>query len=185
MAAPRDIAGRRYALAIIDLAREHGDAEQWDDAVDALDALTASPATTAAISGDGVDDDRIQSIVREAVPGIGNVQINLFRLLRQKGRFALGPSIASYYRELRDEERGIVRAEVRTAVELDDASRDAIAERLRASTGQTVELETEVDPSLLGGATVRIGDRLIDGSTRGRLRGLREQLIQGAAEGRS
>lgn len=185
MAAPRDIAGRRYALAIAALAREHGDAAQWDDAVDALEALTSTAAYAAAISDDRVDDARLQAIVREVVPGIGDVQLNLFRLLRQKGRFALGPSIASYYRELRDEERGIVRAEVRTAVELDDTGREAIAQRLREWTGKTVEIETEVDPGLLGGATVRIGDRLIDGSTRGRLRGLREQLIQGAAEGRA
>ncbi len=185
MAAPRDIAGRRYALAIAELAREHGDAEQWDDAVDALDALTSTAAYVATISGDRVDDARIQAIVREILPGIGNVQLNLFRLLRQKGRLALGPSIASYYRELRDEERGIVRAEVRTAVELDDTRREAIVQRLREWTGQSVEIETVVDPALLGGATVRIGDRLIDGSTRGRLRGLREQLIRGAAEGRS
>lgn len=185
MAALRDIAGRRYALAIAELAREHGDAEQWDDAVDALDALTASAIYAAAISGDRIDDARLQSIVRELVPGIGDLQLNLFRLLRQKGRFALGPSIASYYRELRDEERGIVRAEVRTAVELDGPQLDAITQRLREWTGKDVAIETVVDPELLGGATVRIGDRLIDGSTRGRLRGLREQLIQGAAEGRS
>lgn len=185
MAAPRDIAGRRYAFAIADLAREHGDAEQWDDAVDALDALTSTPAYVAALSGDRVDDARVQAIVREAVPGIGNVQLNLFRLLRQKGRFALGPSIASYYRELRDEERGIVRAEVRTAVELDDATREAIVQGLREQTGKSVEIETAVDEELIGGVVIRIGDRLIDGSTRGRLRGLREQLIQGAAEGRA
>jgi F-type H+-transporting ATPase subunit delta len=123
--------------------------------------------------------------VREAVPGIGNVQLNLFRLLRQKGRFALGPSIGSYYRELRDEERGIVRAEVRTAVELDDARREAIVQRLREWTGKSVEIEAAVDEELIGGVVVRIGDRLIDGSTRGRLRGLRDQLIQGAAEGRA
>lgn len=185
MAAPRDIAGRRYALAITELAREHGDAEQWDGAVDALDALTSTAAYAAAIAGDRVDDARLQAIVREVVPGIGDLQLNLFRLLRKKGRLALGPSIASYYRELRDEERGIVRAEVRTAVELDGARLEAIAQRLREWTGQSVEIETVVDPGLLGGVTVRIGDRLIDGSTRGRLRGLREQLIQGAAAGRA
>lgn len=185
MAAPRDIAGRRYALAIADLARDHGDAEQWDDAVDALDALTSTPAYASVLSGDDVDDARLQAIVREVVPGIGNVQLNLFRLLRQKGRFVLGPSIASYYRELRDEERGIVRAEVRTAVALDDATREAIVQGLREQTGKSVEIETAVDESLIGGVVIRIGDRLIDGSTRGRLRALREQLIQGAAEGRA
>lgn len=182
MAAPRDIAGRRYALAIAELASEHGDPEQWDEAVEALDALTATSAYVDALQGERSDDDRLQAVVREVVPGIGQLQLNLFRLLRQKARLALGPSIASYYRELRDEQRGVVRAEVRTAVELDDEQREAIASRLQQWTGQDVEIEAEVDPALLGGAVIRIGDRLIDGSTRGRLRGLREHLVQSAAE---
>jgi F-type H+-transporting ATPase subunit delta len=78
-----------------------------------------------------------------------------------------------------------VRAEVRTAVALDDERREAIASRIREWTGKQVEIETEVDPELLGGAVIRIGDQLIDGSTRGRLRGLREQLVQSATEGQA
>lgn len=182
MAAPRDIAGRRYALAIAELAREHGDFEQWDGAVEALDALTATPAFVDALQGEAVDDGRLQAIVREVVPGIGQLQLNLFRLLRRKARLALGPSIASYYRELRDEQRGVVRAQVRTAVALDDEQRAMIVSRLEQWTGQSVEVEAELDPALLGGAVIQIGDRLIDGSTRGRLRGLRERLVASAAE---
>ncbi|MDP6605879.1 MAG: ATP synthase F1 subunit delta [Dehalococcoidia bacterium] len=182
MAAPRDIAGRRYALAVADLAREHGDAEQWHNAIDGLDVLTSTPAYVDALQSERSDDDRLQTVVREIVPGIGALQLNLFRLLRQKARLALGPSIASYYRELRDEQRGVVRAEVRTAVELSDERRQAISDRLQQWTGQTVEVEAAVDPALLGGAEIRVGDRLIDGSTRGRLRGLREQLVRSAAE---
>jgi len=59
-------------------------------------------------------------------------------------------------------------------------ARDRIREQLSQQTGKTIELETEVDPSLLGGAVIRIGDRLIDGSTRTRLRQLRGRLQQGA-----
>ena len=185
MALPRDIAGRRYAIAIAELASERGESAQWDEAIDALDALTSTAAFVAALQSEQTSDDRLQSIVREAVPGIGPLQLNLFRLLRRKGRLVLGSSIASYYRELRDEEGGIVRAEVRTAVALDDERREAIASRIREWTGKQVEIETEVDPGLLGGAVIRIGDQLIDGSTRGRLRGLREQLVQSATEGQA
>lgn len=175
----RDVAGRRYALAMLELAREQGAAERWLAAAEGLEALTAEASFVAALQGDGMTDERFASIVREVVPGIGGDELNLFRLLRRKGRLALGPSIASYVRELWDEERGVQRAEVRTAVPLDEASRAQVQARLSAQTGKTVELESVVDASLIGGAVIRLGDRLIDGSTRTRLRMLRERLQHG------
>ena len=65
-----------------------------------------------------------------------------------------------------------------TAVELDEDRRDALVRRLSEQTGKTIELEVEVDRDLIGGAVIRIGDQMIDGSTRRRLRQLREQLMQ-------
>ncbi len=106
--------------------------------------------------------------------------MNLFRLLRRKRRIALGPSIASYFGEMWDAERGVVRAELRTAVELDDERRQQIAGELTRRAGGTVELTARVEPELLGGAVVRVGDRLIDGSARTRLRALRAQLVSGS-----
>ena len=69
---------------------------------------------------------------------------------------------------------------VRTAVELSEEQRNALAAQLAQATGKQVLLEGEVDPSLLGGAVIRLGDRLIDGSTRSRLRALRSQLVNGS-----
>ena len=72
--------------------------------------------------------------------------------------------------------KGIVEAIVTSAAPLEEAERAALAERLAALTGQRVEIEERVDPALLGGLQVRIGDRLIDGSVRGRLERLRATL---------
>ena len=176
--AARDIAGRRYALAIIEIAREQDAFEHWGEALAGLDGLTGQPAAVTALQADGMTDERFQAIVREVVPEISESELNLFRLLRRKSRLELGPSIASYYGELWDEERGVARAVARTAVELDAERRDALVQRLSEQTGKTIELEVEVDRALIGGAVIRIGDQLIDGSTRGRLRQLREQLMQ-------
>ncbi|MCY4454759.1 MAG: ATP synthase F1 subunit delta, partial [Chloroflexi bacterium] len=140
---------------------------------------TSDGSYVAALQGDGLTDEAFQEIVRRVLPDIGGTQLNLLRLLRRKNRLALGPSIASYYRELLDERRGVARAVVRTAVEIDDDRRERFSEELARRTGRTVELETEVDPDLIGGAVIRIGDRLIDGSTRAALRGLRQRLEQG------
>lgn len=176
----RDIAGRRYALALVEIAREQQSFERWIDVVDALGALTSEARFVNALQGDGMTDEGFQNIVRQILPGVAPVEMNLFRLLRRKNRLALGPSIASYFREMWDEERGVERAVVRTAIALDDPTRDRIREQLSQQTGKAIEMETEVDPSLIGGAVIRIGDRLIDGSTRTRLRQLRGRLQQGA-----
>lgn len=176
----RDIAGRRYALALAEIARGDQSFGRWAEVVDGLEALTSETSFVNALQGDGMTDERFQEIVRQVVPSIEPKEMNLFRLLRRKNRLALGPSIASYFHEIWDDERGIERATVRTAVPLDDPTRDRIREQIAQRTGKTIEMETEVDPSLIGGAVIRIGDRLIDGSTRSRLRQLRGRLQQGA-----
>jgi F-type H+-transporting ATPase subunit delta len=180
MAQARDVAGRRYALAIVEIARTSGSFAHWLDALDGLEGMTAQGAFVNTLQADGMTDERFAAIVRQVVPDIAPVELNLFRLLRRKGRLVLGGSITSYFRELWDEERGIERAVVRTAVALDDAAGAAIARQLAAATGKQVELTSEVDPSILGGAVIRIGDRLVDGSTRTRLSALRDRLRQGA-----
>lgn len=180
MAQARDVAGRRYALAIVEIARPSGAFAHWGDALDGLEGMTAQSAFVNALQADGMTDERFAAIVRQVVPDIAPVELNLFRLLRRKGRLALGGSITSYFRELWDEERGIQRAVVRTAVALDEAAAAAIGRQLAAATGKQIELTAEVDPSILGGAVIRIGDRLVDGSTRTRLSALRDRLRQGA-----
>ncbi len=161
---------------MIDIARADGDFDAWLDAAEVLDALTAQSSHTEALQADGMTDADFQAIVRRVLPNVGAKQLNLFRLLRRKNRMALGPSIASFFRELLDEERGIVRATVTSAVELGEARVASIREQLASQTGKTVELETGVDGELVGGLVIRVGDQLLDGSTRGRLRALRSHL---------
>ncbi len=179
--AVREIAGRRYALAVLDIARANGTLDHWREALDSLEALTSNSAYVEALQADGMTDEKFQAIVRQVMPGISPVEMNLFRLLRRKARLSLGPSIASYYRELLDVERGVARATVRTAVELTEEQARALRERLARDTGRDIELETEVDPSIIGGAVIRIGDQMLDGSTRRRLLNLREQLLRTGA----
>jgi F-type H+-transporting ATPase subunit delta len=180
VAGARDIAGRRYALAALEIARQDGTLDDWLAAVDTLEALTERPSFVNALQADGLTDEKFTAVVQQAHAGIGAKQLNLLRLLRRKGRLALGPSIATFYRELLDDERNVARATVRSAVALDDERRASLERQLATQTGKQVAIDSVVDPEILGGLTVRIGDRLYDASTRTRLRSLKRELERAA-----
>ncbi len=93
---------------------------------------------------------------------------------------ALIPAIVGEYRRLLDRQRGVAAAIVTSAAPLSADETAAISARIEALTGTTVSLRTAVDPALIGGVTVRIGDRLIDASVRGRLERLRDRIVAGA-----
>ena len=176
MVLAREIAGRRYALAIMDIAHADLSYEAWSLAIDVLEGITKESQYIDALQSDGITDERFSAIVREIFFDIGTKQINLFRLLRSKKRLNLGPSIASYYRELLDEHENIVRITVRTAIELDGDRQAKLRQQLSKETGKKVELSAVVDSSILGGMTIRIDDLLIDASTRTRLQSLRREF---------
>ena len=144
----RDIAGRRYALAISEIAREQSSFARWAAVVDSLAALTGEPRFVNALHSDGMTDEKLQSIVRQVMPDIAPVEMNLFRLLYRKNRLALGPSIASYFHELWDQEQGVARAIVRTAVELADQTGDRTLEQVSRQTCKTSGMKTEGEPSM-------------------------------------
>ena len=77
-----------------------------------------------------------------------------------------------------DAHRGIERAEVVSAVPLDDAQRDNVADMLARTSGKEIRLSTRVDPEILGGMVIRVGDRVMDGSARTRLQSMRREMAQ-------
>lgn len=160
----------------MEIATRDGALESWLEATDALAALTSESRYVEMLQADGMTDEKFGQIVNRVLPNGTPAQVNLFRLLRRKSRLSLGPSIASYVRELADEERGVLRAVVTTAVELDEARLAQVRERIANTSGRQVELESRVDPEILGGMVIRIGDQMLDGSTRSRLRKLRSSL---------
>jgi F-type H+-transporting ATPase subunit delta len=111
---------------------------------------------------------------------VGEKPTRLVDLLVTRGRVELLPRVASEYTRLLQRHQGIVPAVVTSAVPLTDAETRAIHARVEAMAGATVDLRTQVDPAILGGLTIQVGDRLLDDSVRGRLERLRDQLRSGA-----
>ncbi len=111
---------------------------------------------------------------------MGPKVLNLIALLLRRGRIEELPRVAAEFRRLDDERQGVTHATATSAAALTRDEVSALTERLEQTTGGRVALDIQVDPSLLGGLVVRVGDRLIDGSVRGRLERLRNQLVSGA-----
>jgi F-type H+-transporting ATPase subunit delta len=179
--ARRDTGALRYADAAFEVAMRDGTVETWrkelDLAVDvvgderALDVL-ANPAIAGERRAEALSDmlgDRMSRPVQ-----------NLIQLMLRRGRIRDLPRVAVEFRRLDDKRQGITHATAISATELTQDEIRALTARLEQTTGGRIALDVEVDPSLLGGLIVRVGDRLIDGSVRGRLERLRNQLVSGA-----
>ncbi len=100
----------------------------------------------------------------------------VLELLLGRDRLVLLPGIAAAYGELVDRREGIVKAKITTPIELDQTHRDEVVTRIEQVTGKRVRPTFAVDPALLGGLTIQLGDRLIDASVRAQLDSLRAQL---------
>lgn len=103
--------------------------------------------------------------------------LNFLYLLVNKRRIKQLDEIAREYRALVDERQGRLVARVQTAVSLSKGQLDALQNALVARTGKKIEMQTEIDSSMIGGVRVRLGDTIIDGSVSGRLERIKRQLL--------
>jgi F-type H+-transporting ATPase subunit delta len=167
---------RRYAEAVFGLAAQDNSYDAWAADLDRLEALLDVPIVAKALTSPAVPArEKLNAIAAEA-PGLRPQTNNLIGLLLHRERLELLPDIARAYHERLNRMRGIAVAAVTTAVPLDESSRAQLAARLARYVGQQIEMETTVDPGILGGVVVRVGDLLLDGSVRGRLETLRRRL---------
>jgi F-type H+-transporting ATPase subunit delta len=172
-----DPAAKRYALAAFAVAQERNDLEGWQEAITQIADLMSMPEVRAALENSRVPFNSKVAVIEQSLPGLSPLQINLAKVMVQKRRVELARQVADQFTELVEETRGVVRATARTAVPLSDGEHTALLQRLQEQTGRRVILTTDVDPTLLGGVVVQIGDQLIDASTRSRLDSLRDQLV--------
>jgi len=167
---------RRYAQAVFQIALEHDSLDEWSADL-ALVAMAASDGDFAALlEAPSVSLERKLGHVREVLKDTGPLARNLLGLLAERGQVHLASAIRDEYGRLADEHRGIARADVVTAVALDDVQLGRVERFLGALSGKSVVIAERVDGSILGGLVARVGDVLVDGSLRSRLRMLREKL---------
>ncbi|MGY0610722.1 MULTISPECIES: F0F1 ATP synthase subunit delta [unclassified Luteimonas] len=167
---------RPYARAAFGIARDGGDFAGWSQAL-AFSARVAADPQVAPLLGHPslANADAVTLLAPEAASA---QQRSFLALLASNGRLAQLPEIAGLYEDLRAEAERIVRATVTSAAELSEAEMAGIRAALERRFGTVVEVETAIDPALIGGAVISAGDVVIDGSLRGKLGRLQTALNQ-------
>ena len=172
----RDVAAKRYAEAAYLIAREDGKQDAWLADLTSMATLFADPDAQALLQNSSVPPAAKAQLVEKGLAGVDPLVLNLARILLRRNKTALGPQIREAFQELVDASKGISHATVTSAVPLTADDVSAITQKLTGITGGPVVVATTVDEGILGGLVVRIGDRLIDGSTKSRLVALKQQL---------
>jgi F-type H+-transporting ATPase subunit delta len=175
--ARRTSAARRYAEAAFELATAEGELDRWAAELRVAETVLGDPVAARVVDNPALPLDARVDVLDRLLPRLSRRVRNLLALLVQRGGIPLLPGIVAEYTRLLNRERGIVPAVVTTAMPLDEEGLAAVRSQVQRLADATVDLRTEVDSSLIGGLTIRIGDRLIDGSVRGRLERLRERLV--------
>jgi F-type H+-transporting ATPase subunit delta len=177
-------AARRYAEAAFELAERDDALDRWLVDLRLAAGVASDPDLARLIDSPMVPlADREAVLERALKKRLSGPAFSLVRLLVRRGKLELLGSIANEYQRLLNQRNGVVSALITSARPLSADEDKAIRARVAAMTGSKVEVATAIDESLIGGLTVRIGDRLIDASVRGRLERLREQLLAGARTG--
>jgi F-type H+-transporting ATPase subunit delta len=175
--ARRETAARRYAEAAFQIGRADGTLDAWERDLAAVGDLLSHAELRRMIEHPVVPYAAKEQLLHKvAGDAVGADALSLVLLMVRRGRPRGIERMIAHFTELLRSERGIVLAEVRTALALEPAQRDSVAKRLAELTGEKVEMNEVVDESLIGGIAVRIGDRLYDASVRSRLVRLRARL---------
>lgn len=173
---------RRYAKALILIGKEDGQAEKYRDELErAISMLDAQPVFEQTIGNPLYATESRRAILRTVIEKLqfSDIIVSFLLLLFDKQRFFHIRSIMENYARLADELKGVVRANLVSATELEDDTIDQIRGALSKMTGKEVILDAGLDPTLIGGVVTRIGDLVLDGSIRTQLKNMSQSLKRG------
>ena len=176
---PKAVSAKRYAQAVFEIALEGGELDGWLDDLMLLAQVAENPEFSGILDAAQVSASRKMSVIRDVLgESVGPLALNLISLLAARNLAHTVPGVASQYQQLLDAHRGIERAEVVSAVPLDDAQQQRVQDLLEGMIGNEIRLTSRVEPEILGGLVIRVGDRVLDGSTRTKLNAMRRGLVE-------
>jgi len=176
------IVARRYAKALIQIGQEDGLYEKYGEELKSINDLMEASAEFKAVMLNPIYDKELKKDILKTVSqklGLSPVVTNFLLLLVDKRRIGHFQAIVRSYEELADEVAGRIRAQVTSAVPLDEQTLNALRGKLEAMTGRKVIMSVVEDKGLIGGIVTKIGDTIYDGSVRTQLASLKEILMKG------
>jgi F-type H+-transporting ATPase subunit delta len=164
---------RPYAEAVFRMAQGENDLAGWSSRVQSL-ALIVSDAQLARLIVDpAVSSERMAALIIEvAGASLGERGANFVKVLAENDRLPLLPEIGAQFETLKANAEGTLEATITSAQALTQAQIDDLVAGLKTKFNRAVDVQVAVDPELIGGAVIAIGDQVIDGSVKGRLQRL-------------
>jgi F-type H+-transporting ATPase subunit delta len=172
------VAHRIYAEALLEAAREKGVLDTVRDEFDTFaGALEAAPELGELLRNPQIETTTKRDALEAALEDASETFRNFAKLVAEKGRAAELEQIHDEWERLLAAEERVLELELTTAVELSDAEAAAIVGKIEQAAGRKIEATRSVDPDLIGGLVLQAGSLRLDGSVRGRLNGLRDELL--------
>lgn len=168
---------RRHAQAIFQIAVQQKTLDTWRSDLKKLAQILADEQVKHFWDNPRVRLDKKMAILKSLLEGVNPLALNLAGLLMARGRLGIANDMVNEYERLVDAHYGIAHAEVATAIPLDENSQQRLSQELGQALGKKVTVKAKVDPVLIGGMIVRIGDKVIDGSLKARLENLHRGLV--------
>ena len=161
---------RPYAEALFRAAKESGNLAKWSEQVSLLGQVAANPEARSAIGDPNVAAPQLVDLFRSACGTAVDAEVsNFIQLLCKNDRLGLLPEIASLYDNYKRAEEGTKQAEIMSAFPIDDNQVKALVPQLETVFKTKLEASVTVDPALIGGIKVIVGDQILDASVRGKL----------------
>jgi F-type H+-transporting ATPase subunit delta len=169
-----------YARSLFEVAKQQ---DKLDDIRDQLgefaDAVEADRALTTFFFSPYFSTDEKKEGLHKAVTGAEPILMNFFELLLEKHRMPAIYRIRRVYENMWREEHKLLTVHVTSAVELDEKLVKSLGDRISEKTGRQVDLSAKVEPEIIGGIVLRVGNSILDASIRNRLEQLRRQVARG------
>ncbi len=169
-------AARRHARAAFQIALERNELDVWRGDLERLSEAVKDPLLLAFLENPKIHFDNKAKVLHQGLKGINPMVMNLALLLVSRGRLNIITDVTREYGRMFDEKKGIAHADVVTAVKLSADDEAKLAHRLGDIVGRKVLVSTDTSSEMIGGLIIKVGDKLIDGSTRSKFTALKKSM---------
>jgi len=170
------ISSKRYAQAVFQIARDRNELDKWQSDLKEIAEIMQNPEFTIILRNPKVPFQLKADLMQGSLGKINQLALNLAYLLVFKNKSDLADQIVDEYERELDDYHGIKRAEVISAIRLDDGDRIKLNQRLENILESKVKINFSIDPEILGGFIAKVDGKLIDGSVRNQLEILRQDM---------